>query len=79
MRRATIRTEHGDGETAHALARAVAPDNTDEMDTAVSDSTVETTITRETTGGLHSTIDDYVVNLTVAAQSYDQPEDNHNI
>ncbi|WP_302080349.1 KEOPS complex subunit Pcc1 [Salinibaculum rarum] len=79
MRRATIRTTHGDGETARALARAVEPDNTDEMDTQVIDETVETTIARETTGGLHSTVDDYVVNLTVAAQLTDQqtPDNNH--
>lgn len=79
MRRATIRTDHGDTETARALARAVTPDNTEEMATQVSGDTVETTLVRETTGGLHSTIDDYVLNLTVAAQTYDQPNDNDNI
>jgi hypothetical protein len=79
MRRATIRTTHEDAETARALASAVTPDNTDEMDTQVADGTVETTISRETTGGLHATVDDYVVNLTVAAQTYDQPDKNDNI
>ena len=79
MRRATITTSHGDSETARALARALVPDNTDEMDTQVTDDAVETTIARETTGGLHSTVDDYVVNLTVAAQTYDQPDTNDNI
>jgi hypothetical protein len=49
------------------------------MDTQVADGTVETTISRETTGGLHATVDDYVVNLTVAAQTYDQPDKNDNI
>jgi hypothetical protein len=68
MRRATIRTDHGDPEGARAVARAVGPDNTDEMETTVEGATVVTTIERETTGGLHSTVDDYVVNVDVAAQ-----------
>lgn len=62
-RRATIRTTHDDPET---VADAIAPDNTDEMETTVADGTVVTHIERETTGGLHSTVDDYVVNLEVA-------------
>jgi len=66
MRRATIRTTHG--EDAEAVAAAIRPDNTTEMDTTVEDGTVRTTVTRESTGGLHSTLDDYVVNLAVAAQ-----------
>ncbi|WP_327052225.1 KEOPS complex subunit Pcc1 [Halomicrococcus gelatinilyticus] len=65
MRRATIRTEPAD---ADAIAAALAPDNTPEMSTQVEDGTVVTTIERETTGGLQSTIDDYVVNLSVAEQ-----------
>ena len=79
MRRVAITTSHGESETARALARAVGPDNTDEMTMQVTDEAVETTITRETTGGLHSTVDDYVLNLTVAAQTYDQPDTNDNI
>ncbi|WIV66944.1 KEOPS complex subunit Pcc1 [Natrialbaceae archaeon AArc-T1-2] len=63
-RTATIRTDHDD---AALVARAIAPDNTDEMETTVEDGTVVTQIERETTGGLHSTIDDYVINLEVAA------------
>lgn len=74
MRRATVRTTHDDAATAERLAAAVAPDNTEEMDTAVEDATVVTTVERETTGGLQSTVDDYVVNLRVAAQCDDQPD-----
>ena len=65
MRRATLRTELAD---ADAIAAALVPDNTPEMSTQVEDGTVVTTIERETTGGLQSTIDDYVVNLSVAEQ-----------
>lgn len=63
MRRATLRTRHDDPET---VAGAVRPDNTDEMTTAVRDGRVVTTVERETTAGLRSTVDDYVVNLRVA-------------
>ncbi|QSW98479.1 KEOPS complex subunit Pcc1 [Haloterrigena alkaliphila] len=71
-RRATIRTTHDD---PALVARALAPDNTDEMETAVDGDdggdtetagAVVTRIERETTGGLHSNVDDYVVNLEVA-------------
>ena len=62
-RRATIRTTHDDPEL---IARAIAPDNTDEMETAIDGGSVVTRIERETTSGLHSTVDDYVVNLDVA-------------
>jgi len=64
-RRVTVRTTHED---PALIANAVAPDNTAEMDTRVEDGTVVTTIERETTGGLGSTADDYVVNLDVASQ-----------
>jgi hypothetical protein len=67
-RRATITTDHGDAATAERVAAAVQPDNTDEMTTAVEGSTVRTTVERDSTGGLQSTVDDYVVNLQVAAQ-----------
>ena len=63
MRRATIRTTHDDPDL---VARALRPDNTDEMETTVDGDAVVTRIGRETTGGLHSTVDDYVVNLAVA-------------
>lgn len=62
-RRATIRTTHDD---PALIARAIDPDNTDEMETTVEGETVVTRIERETTSGLHSTVDDYVVNLDVA-------------
>ncbi|MCU4926897.1 KEOPS complex subunit Pcc1 [Halobacteria archaeon AArc-dxtr1] len=78
-RRATIRTAHDDPE---AVAHALAPDNTAEMVTTVeggeetdsvtdrteSDGAVVTRIDRETTAGLHATVDDYVVNLDVATR-----------
>ncbi|APW99369.1 KEOPS complex Pcc1-like subunit [Halobiforma lacisalsi AJ5] len=64
MRRATIRTDHDDPDL---LARALEPDNTAEMETTVEDDgTLVTHIERETTSGLHSTVDDYVINLDVA-------------
>ncbi|ELY52731.1 KEOPS complex subunit Pcc1 [Natronorubrum bangense] len=81
-RHATIRTAHDEPEL---VVRAIDPDNTDEMETIVSDDgeAVVTRIDRETTGGLHSTVDDYVVNLEVAvdvieqtrAGQHDQPTD----
>jgi hypothetical protein len=75
-RRATIRTTHDD---PALLARAIAPDNTDEMETTVgdeSDGRVVTRIERESTSGLHATVDDYVSNLDVAidvARNAQQP------
>ncbi|RBI64325.1 KEOPS complex Pcc1-like subunit [halophilic archaeon] len=73
-RRATLRTEltHAD-----AVAAALVPDNTPEMSTRVEDGTVVTTIERETTGGLQSTVDDYVVNLSVATQVVQTAERFH--
>jgi hypothetical protein len=68
MRRAEIETTHGDAETARAVAAALRPDNTPEVDTRVDGDRVVTTIERETTGGLQSTVDDYVVNCTVATR-----------
>lgn len=64
-RTATIRTEVPDPEL---VANAVRPDNTPEMDTQVQGDAVVTRIEREDTGGLQSTVDDYVVNLTVATE-----------
>ena len=66
MRRARIRTTHASADAAAIVAGAVEPDNTDSMTTHVDGDRVVTTVERETTGGLHSTVDDYVVNLTVA-------------
>lgn len=74
MKHATIRTR-----LAHAdvVADAVRPDNTPEMETSVETSpdgerTVVTAIERDTTGGLHATVDDYVVNVTVASTVADR-------
>jgi len=69
MKRASIRTTSDRAET---IARAIRPDNTDEMETRVENAdgvdSVVTTITRETTGGLQTNVDDYVVNVDVATQ-----------
>ena len=68
MRRAEVRTEldHSD-----VVADAVRPDDTAQIATRVEDGAVVTTIERETTGGLRSTVDDYVVNLDVATRTMD--------
>ncbi|WP_336022341.1 KEOPS complex subunit Pcc1 [Halobellus salinisoli] len=62
-RTARLRTTHADAET---VAAALRPDNTDSMRMRVEGDTLLTRIERETTGGLQSTVDDTVVNLTVA-------------
>jgi len=66
VRRATIRTSH---DAPGVVAAALRPDNTDEMATRVEDGQVVTTIERSTTGGLRSTVDDYVVNCSVAERT----------
>lgn len=58
-----IRTTHAD---APLVAAALAPDNTDSMSVRVDGDAVACRIERSTTGGLRSTVDDYVVNLRVA-------------
>lgn len=65
-RTATITTEHDSERRAAMVAAALAPDNTDEMETRVDGARVVTDIERETTGGLQSTMDDYVVNVRIA-------------
>lgn len=65
MRTAVIRATVDD---PALVARAVRPDNTPDMTTRVDGDAVVTEIERTTTGGLRSTADDYVVNLTVAAE-----------
>ncbi|WP_136715720.1 KEOPS complex subunit Pcc1 [Halorientalis salina] len=70
-RRATITTTHDDAERATRVAAALTPDNTAEMETTVDGETVRTDIERETTGGLHATVDDYVVNLSIADELTD--------
>lgn len=67
-RRADIETVHADSVVATVVAQAVRPDNTDAMDTVTDGDVVRTTIERDTTGGLSSSVDDYVVNLDVAQQ-----------
>ncbi|ELZ71582.1 hypothetical protein C5B91_04240 [Haloferax sp. Atlit-10N] len=62
-RRATLRTTHGD---PGIVAGALEPDNTASMRTRVEGDELITTIERDSTGGLHATVDDYVVNVTVA-------------
>ena len=63
---ATVRTEYATPTRAERVAHAVVADNTASMTTRVEEATVTTEIDRETTGGLQSTVDDYVVNLGVA-------------
>jgi len=56
----------------------VRPDNTDEMTTRVEGDAVVTTVERDSTSGLQATVDDYVVNIRVAAQLADQhTQSNH--
>lgn len=72
MKRLEIRTTHDD---PALVARSITPDNTPEIATRTTDERVITTITRDSTGGLRTTMDDYVVNLAVAddvAQLADQ-------
>jgi hypothetical protein len=70
-------TSYDDAGTASRVARAVQPDNTVEMDTRVDGCEVVTTIERDTTSGLQSTVDDYVVNIDVAAQLANQHTNTH--
>jgi tRNA threonylcarbamoyladenosine modification (KEOPS) complex Pcc1 subunit len=65
MREATVRTDVAD---PALVANSVRPDNTEEMETWVEDGDVVTRIERDDTSGLRSTVDDYVVNLTVATE-----------
>jgi tRNA threonylcarbamoyladenosine modification (KEOPS) complex Pcc1 subunit len=76
MKRARVETTHDDAAT---VAAALRPDNTSSMSMAVRGDVVRTTIERETAGGLQSTVDDYVVNLTVAATVTEaaREHDNH--
>ncbi|WP_224269557.1 KEOPS complex subunit Pcc1 [Haloprofundus salinisoli] len=71
-RTARVETTH---EEAALVAAALAPDDTDEMTTTVSENRIVTVIERETTGGLQATVDDYVVNLTVAETVIDAARD----
>jgi len=75
VRTATVQTDHGTETRTKRVARAVRPDNTDSMRTVVENTTVRTDIRRETSGGLQSTVDDYIVNLGVATAVLDRIED----
>jgi tRNA threonylcarbamoyladenosine modification (KEOPS) complex Pcc1 subunit len=77
MRRATVRTDHGSEAAAKAVARALRPDNTDQMETAVEGEAVVTTVERSSTASLRATVDDYVVNLRTAAQLTDETNTTH--
>lgn len=77
---ATVHTVHPPG-TAPTIAAAVTPDHTPDITTTHTNTTITTHITRETTGGLRATTDDYLVNLTVAARlltTVHDNEPNHN-
>lgn len=73
-RTASIRTEHTD---PNCVASAIRPDNTTEMETRVENSQVATTIVRDSTSGLATTIDDYVSNLQVADRICSGPMSIH--
>ncbi|WP_418284383.1 KEOPS complex subunit Pcc1 [Halorubrum sp. DTA46] len=68
-RTATVRTTHAD---AALVAAALAPDDTESIRTRVDGDAIECTVERPTTGGLRSTVDDYVVNLRVADRVIDR-------
>ena len=76
LRTATLRTDHATPTRAEWVAAAVEPDNTDSMATSVDGTAVRTEITRETTGGLQTTVDDYVVNLGVAQAVIDAVDES---
>jgi hypothetical protein len=73
-RRATITTTHDD---PSVVAGAVEPDNTDQIATTVEADQVVTTVERDGTGGLQSTVDDYLVNLQVADAVTTDATDRH--
>jgi hypothetical protein len=75
-RRVRIESTYDDEATAARIAGAIEPDNTSEMETSVDGTAIVTEITRSTTGGLQATVDDYVVNLQVAAQLANQHGDD---
>jgi len=75
--RVRVRTDHGDADRATRIARALRPDGTAAMATRADDAAVETTIERPTTGGLRTTLDDYLVGLQVAVQCTTDDNDTH--
>lgn len=76
-RTTTVRTVH---DNPGLVAAGVQPDNTDEMTTEVEGDAVVTRIERTATGGLATTVDDYLANLQVAdgiAHERPQTEDTN--
>jgi hypothetical protein len=73
VRRATIRTTH---HAADLVAGALAPDDTESTAVTAADDTVVCRIERPTTGGLRSTVDDYLVNLRVATRVVDRASEH---
>ncbi|WP_435128659.1 KEOPS complex subunit Pcc1 [Halobaculum sp. D14] len=65
-RSAVVETRHRDADAAATVAAAVSPDNTADVDTEADADRVETRISRERTGGLQASTDDYLVNVAVA-------------
>ena len=64
--RATLTRSYERATRAQQVANAVRPDNTASMTTQVEGPTLTTEIRRDSTGGVQSTVDDFVVNLGVA-------------
>lgn len=73
---AVVATTHDD---PAVVAAALTPDNTDAMTTQINGATVRTTVVRDRTGGLAATVDDYVVNLTVADAVAETARDTDNL
>ncbi|QLG62777.1 KEOPS complex subunit Pcc1 [Halorarum salinum] len=65
-RTATFETRHADAAAARTVAAALAPDNTPQIRTEADGDVVRTRIERDTTGGLHASADDYLVNVAAA-------------
>lgn len=65
-REAIVETTH---DAPEAVAAALAPDNTDDVTMAGTPDGIRTRIVRPTTGGLSATLDDYLVNLSVAERT----------
>jgi|JXWS01.1.fsa_nt_gb uncharacterized protein YgbK (DUF1537 family) len=63
MHRMRLQTQH---RRPTVVYNALRPDNTASISMATDADSLCTEIERETTGGLHATVDDTVVNLTVA-------------
>ena len=72
-RRATIRATHP---AADLVARALAPDDTESTAVTADGDAVVCRVERPTTGGLRSTVDDYVVNLRVATRVVDRASEH---